>query len=68
MQTRLTAQNDFAMPALLRPEQAAAATLAGLATGDFEIHFPKRFSRLLKLLALLPYRWYFPLVRRLTGV
>lgn len=65
--TPLTAGNDFAMPALLTPEQAAAATLAGLRCGNFEIHYPKRFTCVMKLLALLPYRWYFPLIRRLTG-
>ena len=66
--TPLTAGNDFAMPALLSPEQAAQATFEGFAGGDFEIHYPKRFTRFMKLLALLPYRWYFPLIRRLTGV
>ena len=65
--TPLTAKNDFAMPALLTPEQAALATVNGLKTGKFEIHYPKRFTRVMKLLALLPYGWYFPLVRRLTG-
>jgi len=65
--TRLTAQNDFTMPALLTPGQAALATVNGLKQGKFEIHFPKRFTRLLKLFALLPYRWYFPLIRRVTG-
>ena len=65
--TPLTAKNDFAMPALLTPEQAALATVDGLKTGKFEIHYPKRFTRVMKLLALLPYGWYFPLVRRLTG-
>ena len=65
--TPLTAKNDFAMPALLTPEQAALAMVDGLKTGKFEIHFPKRFTRVMKLLALLPYGWYFPLVRRLTG-
>ncbi|WP_374483909.1 SDR family NAD(P)-dependent oxidoreductase [Zoogloea sp.] len=67
VQTRLTARNDFTMPALLTPEQAATAALDGFRTGRFEIHFPKRFTRVLKLLSLLPYRWYFPLIRRLTG-
>ena len=67
VQTRLTAQNDFSMPALQTPEQAALALLGGFRTGHFEIHFPKRFTRLLKLLSLLPYRWYFPLIRRITG-
>lgn len=65
--TPLTAKNDFAMPALLTPEQAALATVDGLKTGKFEIHYPKRFTCVMKLLALLPYGWYFPLVRRLTG-
>jgi short-subunit dehydrogenase len=65
--TPLTAKNDFAMPALLTPEQAALATVDGLKTGKFEIHYPKRFTWVMKLLALLPYGWYFPLVRRLTG-
>ena len=65
--TPLTAKNDFAMPALLTPEQAALATVDCLETGKFEIHYPKRFTCVMKLLALLPYGLYFPLVRRLTG-
>ncbi|CAG0952573.1 putative oxidoreductase [Burkholderiales bacterium] len=65
--TPLTAKNDFAMPALISPEQAAEEILRGLAGSGFEIHFPKRFTRWLKLLRLLPYRLYFPLVRRFTG-
>ena len=66
--TPLTAQNDFTMPALQTPEQAAQAILEGFAAGDFEIHFPKRFTRVLKCLQLLPRRLYFPLVRRATGL
>ncbi len=65
--TPLTAQNDFAMPALLTPEAAAQATLDGFAGSTFEIDYPKRFTRVMKLLAHLPYRIYFPLLRRLTG-
>lgn len=68
VQTRLTAKNDFSMPALLSPEQAALAIIDGFRTGRFEMHFPKRFTRILKLLSILPYRWYFPLIRRITGV
>jgi len=66
--TPLTAQNDFAMPALQTPEQAAAAIVDGFARGDFEIHFPKRFTRALKLLQLLPRPLYFALIRRATGL
>lgn len=65
--TPLTAQNDFAMPALLTPEQAAIAAVDGFRSGHFEIHFPKRFTLIMKFLAHLPYCWYFPLIRRLTG-
>ena len=68
VQTPLTAQNDFTMPALITPEQAAQAMIAGWAKGDFDIHFPKRFTRVMKLLRLLPYRAYFPAVRRATGL
>jgi len=55
------------MPALQTPEQAAIATVDGFKTGNFEIHYPKRFTRFMKFMALLPYRWYFPLLRRVTG-
>ena len=65
--TQLTAKNDFSMPALMTPGDAALALVDGFRSSAFEIHFPKRFTRVMKLLAHLPYRWYFPLVRRLTG-
>jgi NAD(P)-dependent dehydrogenase (short-subunit alcohol dehydrogenase family) len=64
--TPLTSQNKFEMPALLTPAQAAQHMLQGWREGVFEIHFPKRFTRWLQLLRVLPYRWYFPLVRRAT--
>ncbi|MFZ4551019.1 MAG: SDR family NAD(P)-dependent oxidoreductase [Aquabacterium sp.] len=66
--TPLTAQNQFKMPALIRPADAAQAILKGWASGDLEIHFPKRFTWWLKLMRLLPDRLYFPLVRQFTGL
>lgn len=66
--TPMTRQNDFAMPALLTPAQAAEAMLRGWARGEFEVHFPRRFTLWLKLLRVLPYRWYFALVHRMTGL
>lgn len=66
VQTPLTAQNDFAMPALLTPEQAAQAIVQGWARGRFEIHFPRRFTWWLKLLRVLPYRAYFKVVQEVT--
>lgn len=65
--TQLTARNDFKMPALMTTDDAALAAINGLQTGKFDIHFPKRFTLVMKLLSILPYRWYFPLVRRFTG-
>ena len=66
--TPLTANNDFRMPALLTPEQAASAILRGWERGVFEMHFPRRFTAWLKLMHMLPYRWYFALVHRMTGL
>ncbi|MFZ5567634.1 MAG: SDR family NAD(P)-dependent oxidoreductase [Pseudomonadota bacterium] len=68
VETPLTAQNRFKMPALITPEVAAREMLAGWARGQFELHFPKRFTRWLKFMRLLPYRLYFPLVRKFTGL
>jgi NAD(P)-dependent dehydrogenase (short-subunit alcohol dehydrogenase family) len=67
VQTPLTAHNDFTMPALLTPEQAADEIVAGWQAGRFEIHFPRRFTWWLKLLRQLPHGLYFPAVRRITG-
>ena len=67
VRTPMTAQNDFRMPALIEPDEAADEIVKGLAAGEFEIHFPKRFTRFLKLLRVLPYGRYFPAVRKATG-
>ncbi len=66
--TPMTAGNDFAMPALITPQQAAVEIIGGFARGDFEIHFPRRFTRWLRLLRILPYRLYFALVLRFTRI
>jgi NAD(P)-dependent dehydrogenase (short-subunit alcohol dehydrogenase family) len=65
--TPATAGNGYTMPALISASQAADETLAGIAAGQFEVHYPKRFTRFLKIARLLPYRLYFALVRRVTG-
>lgn len=64
--TPLTKQNDFAMPALMTPRQAAQALVAGVERGHFHIHFPRRFTNTLRLARLLPYRLYFWLIRKVT--
>ena len=64
--TPLTAQNYFDMPALISAEDAARRIVRGFAGGAFEIHFPQRFTRVMKLLRWLPDRLYFSLVSRGT--
>ena len=66
--TPATAQNAYTMPALISAEQAAQEIVDGWARGQFEIHFPKRFTRVLKLARLLGDRLYFAGVRRVTGL
>jgi short-subunit dehydrogenase len=68
VETPLTAQNEFRMPALITPKQAATDILAGWSAGSFEIHFPKRFTVWMKTLEHLPDRLYFKAVRRATGL
>jgi NAD(P)-dependent dehydrogenase (short-subunit alcohol dehydrogenase family) len=68
VRTPLTAGNDFKMPHLIEPEEAARQMIAGYERGEFEIHFPRAFTRQLKLMSILPYRWYFKLIKRSTGL
>jgi len=66
--TEATAQNDFEMPALITADVAAEEILSGIQKGEFDIHFPKRFSRFLKFLRILPYPVYFWIVRRFVKI
>lgn len=67
VETPLTAQNSFTMPALIRPEEAAEHMLRGWAEGRFEMNFPRRFTRWVRLMRCLPDAWYFSAVSRITG-
>lgn len=64
--TRLTQKNDFQMPALMQPQDAAQAIIAGLDRRGFEVHFPKRLTLALKLLRAMPYPLSLRLTRRLV--
>lgn len=66
--TEATAQNDFEMPALISAEEAATEILNGIEKGEFDIHFPRRFSGFLKFLRILPYPIYFWIVRRFVKI
>jgi NADP-dependent 3-hydroxy acid dehydrogenase YdfG len=66
--TEATAQNDFEMPALITADEAAQEIITGLQAGEFDIHFPKRFSGFLKFLRILPYPLYFWIIRRFVKI
>lgn len=65
VETRLTARNSFAMPAMVTAKQAAEAVLRGMQGRRFEIHFPRRFTWVMKLVRALPYALSLRLMRRL---
>ena len=66
--TPATAGNDFEMPALISAEQAAIEIGKGLQKGEFDIHFPKKFSYFLKFLRLLPYPLYFWILKTFVKI
>lgn len=68
VETPMTAANSFPMPFLMPLERAVTRMLDGMMSERFEIIFPRRLAYGLKLLRLLPYAAYFPLIRKLTGV
>lgn len=68
VETPLTAQNRFRMPALMSADAAAEAIVQGWSAGRFEIHFPRRFTWGLKALQHVPRGLYFAAVRRATGL
>ena len=63
VRTPLTDKNNFKMPLLLEPEEAAKKIAEGLQTKRFEIHFPKKLTVFLKVLRLLPYAFSLRLIR-----
>ena len=67
IKTPMTDKNDFKMPFLKTPEYAANKIYDGLINKDnFEIHFPKILTIILKILSFLPSKIYFYLVGKLT--
>lgn len=56
--TPLTATNDFSMPLLMSPEDAAERILAGLEAGHSQIDFPRRLSWPLRFLGCFRSLWF----------
>ncbi len=65
VRTPMTDKNNFDMPMRIEPEQAASAIIAGLKQRGFEIHFPKKFTYIMKLIRSLPYWLQLPIIRKM---
>lgn len=66
VKTPLTDKNDFEMPFMISSENAAKRIAKGLEGNAFDIHFPKRFTLILKAFALLPSFIKFKLLAGMT--
>ena len=67
IKTPLTDKNEFSMPFLKTVDYAADKIFNGLTKSKaFEIHFPKGLTITLKLLRILPYKFYLFLVDKLV--
>ena len=65
IKTPMTDQNDFPMPMIKSPEFAAEQIYLGLIKKKgFEIHFPKAFTFIMKILRILPNNIYFKIVEK----
>ena len=67
VETEATSVNEFEMPMLLQPEEAASRIADGLARPGFEIRFPWQFALFLRAVGLLPNRAYIWAVRKALG-
>jgi len=67
VETPMTANQKFPMPFLIGVEEAARRIVDGMATGGFEIAFPRRLAWLSKFTRALPYAFYFPTLVRATS-
>ncbi|WP_425051547.1 SDR family NAD(P)-dependent oxidoreductase [Psychromarinibacter sp. S121] len=58
IRTRLTDKNDFRMPQIMEPEDAAQKVLKGIRSGRFSHSFPKPFAWLFTVGRHLPLFWF----------
>lgn len=66
VKTPLTDKNKFPMPMMISADNAAQDIAKGMQSRAFEIHFPKKFTYIMKLIRILPYGAYFALMRKLA--
>lgn len=65
VKTPLTDKNDFPMPMIIEAEDAAKAITRDLLTNKFEIHFPKKFTFIMKILRIMPTPLYVLLAKKM---
>ena len=58
VETPMTSNNDFPMPFLMQPEQAADCMIKGIAARKRHVRFPLRLWIILKLASVMPWLWY----------
>ena len=64
IKTPMTDENNYTMPMIKSSEFAADKIYKGLIKNKaFEIHFPKEFTFLMKILRLLPHNLYFKIIK-----
>jgi len=65
IKTPMTDQNDFPMPMIKSPKFAAEKMFRGLTQSkNFEIHFPKQFTFLMKILKIMPNKLYLSFIKK----
>ena len=67
VRTPLTEKNNFKMPMMIEPDEAAMAIAKDLRTRKFEIHFPKKFTWIMKFLRALPAPIYFFIAKKMKA-
>jgi NADP-dependent 3-hydroxy acid dehydrogenase YdfG len=66
VKTRLTEKNDFSMPMAITADRAGKYLADGIFEDAFEISFPRKFTFWMRRLRKLPYKLFFPLVKKVT--
>lgn len=68
VKTPLTDKNDFSMPSLMPVDDAVRAIIKGMEQNKFEIAFPRNFVLVMQGMKFLPWRLYYRIMARITGI
>jgi short-subunit dehydrogenase len=65
VKTPMTDKNDFEMPMVIEPEEAAQSIAKGMLSNSFEIHIPKKFTYIMKFIRIIPNALYFTIGKKM---